>query len=52
LAGEGKEFVGLRDAVLIQIAPQAQTGKCAIRTANLAIRIAIQIRESIKTIHG
>lgn len=52
LRGEGKQFAVLADAVLIEVAPQAQIGKSGVKTVDLAIIIGVFLSERGKTVGG
>ena len=50
-AGEGGEFAALADAVLVEVAPDAQAVKLRVGTANLAVAVAVEVAQGVEAIH-
>ena len=49
---EGEEFIGLRDAVLIQIAPEAHVGELGVIGIEHPVAIGIEIAQGIEAVGG
>ena len=50
VGSKGSQLVGLTDAVLVQVAPDAQIGKNTVGRVDLAVFVGIQVFECVKTI--
>ena len=47
---QGGQFVALADAVLVEVAPQAQFGEARIERADLAVGVAVEIAQGVEAV--
>ena len=52
LAAQREQFVGLADAVLVQVAPQAQVGELGIAGIDFAVEVGIQVAQGVEAVGG
>jgi hypothetical protein len=52
LRGQGEQFVALADAVLVEVAPEAQIGKVRVERIDLPVAVAVFLRERGKAVGG
>jgi hypothetical protein len=52
LRGQGEQLVALADAVLIEVAPEAQIGKVRVERIDLTVVVAVFLRERGKAVGG
>ncbi|EXI86098.1 MAG: hypothetical protein AW11_03227 [Candidatus Accumulibacter regalis] len=52
LRGEGEQFTGLADTVLVEVAPEAQTGEAGVEAVDLAVAVRVFLGERGEAVGG